>query len=317
MCSFEERMNDDSPFPASRDAAPIAHWVGWFMLAAGIAQLPPMLAAMQVLEVSAKISLLLFSLSGPIFVVLTAGAIGLILRQSWAYYCAYAAFILLGFRLGRLVEIPFQDRFFRTGLAGEDVYLLLNVVVVGLLAWEHFGRLWDVAPGRRTAERAAIIGLVLAGLATTGYARANVSKGASQAAAVAELPTVGPMLKPLETTAPIDYQYRFDARQRSLMLIGSSVATEAVLRQFAEAHGLKQMTDPAAQRKFLPLSRNWRLDPQKIPTTFGAEDLYWVGRMTNAPKMLIQLVQRRADGRFTIQCFGMLPGASAPPEAGR
>lgn len=303
-------MDEALSTPQGRDHAPIAHWVGWFMLGAGISQLVPLVAGMRLLEVSAKVSSIFFALAGPTFILLTGGAVGLILRQPWAYYCAYLAYIFLGFRLGRLVEIPFQDRVFRMSLAAEDVYLVLNLLVIVLLAWEHWNRLWDTLPRRRNIERVAMLVLVLIGLATSGYARSLISKGTGQVASASQLPAVGPSVGSLETTSPFYFQYRFDRRQGSLMFLGSSTATESGVRQFADAHGLKEMADPAAHRKFLPLARTWGVDPQKIPRAFASEDLYFVGRLTNAPKMTVQLVQRRSDGRFTAQFFGALPSAS-------
>ena len=73
----------------------------------------------------------------------------------------------------------------------------------------------------------------------------------------------------------------------------------------AEAHHLKRMDDPAAHKKFLPQVRAWKLNDTVFPSKFSPDDWYYVGRLKTMPKVVIELVYRNADGKFTAQIFGV------------
>ena len=67
------------------------------------------------------------------------------------------------------------------------------------------------------------------------------------------------------------------------------------------------MDDPKAHQKFLPQVRAWKLNEAVFPSRFSADDLYYVGRLKGLPKVVIELVYRKEDGKFTAQVFGTIP----------
>jgi hypothetical protein len=76
------------------------------------------------------------------------------------------------------------------------------------------------------------------------------------------------------------------------------------------------MDAPEAQKKFLPQVRAWNMNETMFPTKFSPDDFYYVGRLKTMHKVVIELVYRRADGRFTAQIFGVTGptrGQSATP----
>jgi hypothetical protein len=42
-----------------------------------------------------------------------------------------------------------------------------------------------------------------------------------------------------------------------------------------------------------------------FPSEFSSEDWYYVGRLKTMPKVVLELVYRKADGKFTAQIFGV------------
>jgi hypothetical protein len=44
----------------------------------------------------------------------------------------------------------------------------------------------------------------------------------------------------------------------------------------------------------------------KFPIEFSAEDLYFVGRPIQGQKVVLQIVQRKNDSRFTAEVMGVI-----------
>jgi hypothetical protein len=62
------------------------------------------------------------------------------------------------------------------------------------------------------------------------------------------------------------------------------------------------------------LLRQWRLEPEQFPAEFGANDLFYSGRLPDRRKMLLQLCYRTSDGRFTGQILGVAAPTDGGPE---
>ena len=97
------------------------------------------------------------------------------------------------------------------------------------------------------------------------------------------------------------------------MAFAGTVAEEQV-RAFAEAGNLAEIKDPTQRRKFLPQIKRWKLDPAKFPTVFAEDDIYLVGRPVAGQKVILQLVHRKVDGRFTAEVTGVMRKAGETSE---
>jgi hypothetical protein len=51
--------------------------------------------------------------------------------------------------------------------------------------------------------------------------------------------------------------------------------------------------------------RAWKLNEAVFPSNYSPGDWYYVGRLKTMPKVVVELVYRHADGRFTAQIFGL------------
>ena len=78
---------------------------------------------------------------------------------------------------------------------------------------------------------------------------------------------------------------------------------DEVRDELSRLHG--QMDDLRAHKKFLPQVRAWNMNETVFPSKFSSDDWYYVGRLKTMPKVVIELVYRRGDGRFTAQIFGV------------
>ena len=95
----------------------------------------------------------LLLLSVPLGLILIIGGIGLILHKYFGYYCIYLATFFGGFGGLKVSYIPFIQRWIKIGPATEDLFLALNLILVAILVWEHWNRVFDLEPFRRNIHR--------------------------------------------------------------------------------------------------------------------------------------------------------------------
>ena len=284
--------------------------IGWCVMAAGIGQIPIIVAGLLTARALPQAGLLLLILGLPSGLLLFVGGLGLIWRQFAGYYCVYLATFFGGIGGFKSPYIPFLKRFVNIGPATEDLFLALNLVLIVVLAFEHWGRLRNLEPWRQPAHRIWLLALMALGLCSVSIGRAMIHREKGEKNAVAELPVIGAALADFQTSGKVAYvsvETRFPGGISSVF---SGTSTEDAVLALADANHLKRMDDPAAHKKFLPQVRAWKLNETVFPSKFSPDDWYYVGRLRSMPKAVIELVYRKADGKFTAQVFGVTRAGS-------
>jgi hypothetical protein len=281
--------------------------IGWYVLATGLAQLPAVMAALLLARIAPHGAVGLLLLVLPSAILLIVGGIGLRLRRFFGYYCVYAATFFGGIGGFKQSLIPLARRYVHFGPETEDVFMLLNLVVVAILVWEHWQRTIELQPATQRTHRFAIIGLVSLGLVSVAAGRAMIHRERGQKDAASELPAVGASFAGFRTSGKLSYVSVETKVPPGISLVFSGVSREADIQGLADAHRLTKMDDPEAHKKFLPQVRIWRLKEELFPTRFSQDDFWYVGRLKEMKKVSLQLVYRKSDGRFTAQVFGVLP----------
>jgi hypothetical protein len=294
-------MDPDKPY-TSISAGGI---IGWCVLAAGIGQVPVIVAGLLTAGVLPKAALVLLLLGLPSGLLLFLGGLGLIWRQFAGYYCVYLATFFAGIGGFKSPYIPFIKRFVNFGPVTEDLFLGLNLLLVAILAFEHWSRLRNLEPLRQKTQKVWLLALMGLGLCSVSVGRAMIHRETGEKTTVAELPIVGAALAEFQTSGKLSYvsvETRFPSGITSVF---SGTSTEPAVLALAQAHNLKRMEDPAAHRRFLPQARAWKMNEAVFPSKFSPEDWYYIGRLKTMPKVVLELVYRKADGKFTAQIFGV------------
>jgi len=294
-------MNPDKG-PASISAGTI---IGWCVLAAGIGQVPIIVVGLLAARVLPQAGLLLLILGLPSGLLLFLGGLGLIYRQFAGYYCVYLATFFAGIGGFKSPYIPFLKRFVNFGPATEDLFLALNLFLVAILAFEHWGRVRDLELSRQKTHRTWLIALMALGLCSVSIGRAMIHREKGEKTTAAELPVVGAALSEFQTSGKLAYVSVETRFPRGITSVFSGTSTEPAVLALAEAHHLKRMDDPVAHKKFLPQVRAWKLNDTVFPSKFSPDDWYYVGRLKTMRKVVIEIVYRKADGKFTAQIFGV------------
>jgi len=290
----------------SAGVKPFSYYIGWCVLAAAITQLPMMVGGILAFPYSQKIGLLLLGLSTPVVALLLAGGLGLIWQRSFGFYCVYAATFFGGIGGLKVSYLPFVQGLLKIGPHTEDVFLGLNLLIVGLLAWEHFIRLWELAPGREQAHRLVLTVVLALGLCSVGFGRAMINHERGEAVSIGAVPFAGPLLASLKLDGSVRFVAVHTKLQNGITLSFSGKISEASLADFAQANSLKAVDTPEAQAKMLPQTRRWRLKPEQFPVEFAPSDEWRFGRLKDAPKSLFQIVRKKSDGSFTAELFGVI-----------
>jgi hypothetical protein len=294
-------LNPDNR-PASFSTGTI---IGWCVLAAGIGQVPLIVAGLRTASLLPKVGLLLLLFGLPSGLLLFLGGLGLIYQQFAGYYCVYLATFFAGIGGFKSPYIPFIKRFINFGPATEDSFLALNLLLVAALAVEHWGRLRDVEISRQKTQRFWLVALMALGLCSVSIGRAMIHREKGEKTRAADLPVIGIALQDFQTSGKLAYVSVETRFPRGITSVFSGTSTQPAILALAEAHRLKRMDDSAAHKKFLPQVRAWKLNNSLFPSAFSPDDWYYIGRLKTMPKVVIQLVYRKADGKFTVQIFGV------------
>ena len=280
--------------------------IGWYVVATGLAQLPAVTAGLLLARIAPRGAVGLLVLVLPSAILLILGGIGLRLRRFFGYYCVYAATFFGGIGGFKQSLIPLARRYVHFGPETEDVFMLLNLVVVAILVWEHWKRTIELQPATRRTHRFAITSLVSLGLVSVVAGRSMIHRERGQKDAASELPAVGASFAGFTTSGKLSYVSVEAKVPRGISLVFSGVSSEADIQGLANTHRLTKMDDPEAHKKFLPQVKGWRLKEELFPTRFAQDDLWYVGRLKEMRRVSLQLVYRKSDGRFTAQVFGVL-----------
>jgi hypothetical protein len=286
---------------------PLGTIIGWCVLAAGIAQVPGIVAGILTAPILPRVALLLLLLNLPSGLLLFLGGLGLIWRQYAGYYCVYLATFFGGIGGFKYPFIPFIKRFVNFGPGTEDLFLALNLLLVALLVWEHWRRLSHVEPPRQRSRRIVLIVLLVLGMSSVAFGRAMIHREKGVKSSASELPVVGASLADFSASGNLPYVSVETRIPRGVTLVFSGSANAEAIQALTNAHQLRKMDDPEAHRKFLPQAKAWKLDEARFPTTFSSDDWYYIGRLKTMPRVSLQIVYRKSDGRFTAQVLGILP----------
>ena len=198
-----------------------------------------------------------------------------------------------------------MKRFINFGPATEDFFLALNLLLVAVLAVEHWGRLRNLELSKQKTHRTWMVALMALGLCSVSIGRAMIHRERGEKTRAAELPVVGIALQGFQTSGKIAYVSVETRFPRGITSVFSGTSTQPAVLALADAHHLKRMDDPATHKKFLPEVRAWKLNETVFPSKFSSDDWYYVGRLKTMPKVVIEIVYRNGDGKFTAQIFGI------------
>jgi len=176
--------------------------------------------------------------------------------------------------------------------------------MIAILVWEHWTRVYNLEPTAQQRQRVAIICLISLGLISISYSRSKLHWETGQKAAVNELPVVGADLEQWRTDGVLTYASSESKLTHGLMLAFSGRSDEKSIQQVAEKHHLQRIENPNASKKFLPLAKTWKLNKSGFQTDFKPDDLYYIGRMKDRNKAVLQIVFSKAEKRFTAEVFG-------------
>lgn len=201
--------------------------IGSCVLAAGIMQIPGILAGIMAAQFLPKAGLILLLLTLPSGLLLFLGGMGLIYRQFAGYYCVYVATFFGGIGGFKSPFIPFIKRFVNIGPATEDLFLVLNLLLVGILVWEHWNRLPALSFPRQRLHRTSLIILVLLGLASVTTGRALIDRERGEKPSASALPVIGSSFSEFETAGPVRYVSVETKLPRGITLVASGTCTSA------------------------------------------------------------------------------------------
>lgn len=286
--------------------ASVGYWVGWCVLFAAITQLPLIVVGVMGARLASGVGAALLFTFLPGFLMLVAGAVGLLRRQFYGYWCTYLATFFGAIGGLRTSFIPFIQRWLNIGPHTGDLFLAINLVIVGVLAWEHYLRLHELEFPRQRLHRIAMICIFVLGLGVVAFGRSMEVYRNGEAPTASAIPVAGPHLASLKTEGPVNFVSVQNKLMNGIDLVYSGKATEENIRRFVETENLKPLDKPAAYAKILPRSRKWNLSQEKYPTKFAPPDLLFIGRVESGGKAVIQLAWRKSDGRFTGEIVGSI-----------
>jgi hypothetical protein len=185
------------------------------------------------------------------------------------------------------------------------LFLTLNLFLVAILAFEHWSRIGNLEPSRQKIHRTWLLALMARGLCSVSVGRAIIHREKGEKTTAGELPIVGAALSDFQTSGKLAYVSVETWFPRGITSVFSRTSTEPAILALADAHHLKRMDDPAAHKKFLPQVRAWKMDETVFPSKFSPDDWYYVGRLKTMHKVVIELVYRKADGKFAAQILGV------------
>lgn len=294
--------------------------IGWCILFASLT--PLVTAAILVGTLGSGMqsggSLLLLTLPTPVL-MLVAG-VGLVMRKSFGYWSAYLATFFGGIGGLKIPFLPLLQTYVKLGPETGLLFLVLNLFIVALLAWEHWGRLNKIEWKQRKRRRFGLILLLIAGTGsvTFGVMMEPIKKGV--VLETSQLPVVSGYFEQLSPKAVsekgqvVHYVVVHNQLHHSVEAVVSGGAEEDAIRSLAQHHGLKSVEKPEAFRKILPLAKRWKLD-ERFTRDFAPPDLLFVGRPRDGSKAVIQIAWRQRDQRFTAEMFGSIIPDAPPASA--
>lgn len=278
--------------------------IGWFVLATAITKIPGIVTGTFLNEITPGIGGKLIWMNAPVAILLMLGAIGLILRKHFGYYCVYIATFFGAIGGLKSPYLPFINRYVNIGPATDDLFLVLNLLIVGVLAWEHWGRITELNPEAHQKNQVALAALFIVGMITIGVGRSMVHWEFGQLKSASEMPLLGSEISALETTGALHYALFHAKHNSSLLLVTSGKTSEAGVQKMVDQYHLTKIEKPEGQKKFCPLTRKWKLNKDKYWLEYKPTDLFYVGRMKK--KGVFEIVFNKAEGRFTAEFLGSL-----------
>jgi hypothetical protein len=288
----------------NRSGSDAGYWIGWCILAAALTQLRGVVAAFVAMQYSRSLGNSLLLLLAPTVLMLILAGVGLIMRKFFGYWCAYLATFFGGFGGLKVSFVPFIQRYVNLGPQTGDFFLALNLIIIGILVWEHFLRLNELEPARRTLHRITMSLVLVAGLGSVAFGRAMEDHNNGTVANPGALPVVGGYFQTLASKGPVRFVSVHAKLLHGIDLVFSGEATEESVRAFAAEHALKPLEKPEAYQKILPRTRRWKLKENEFPTKFAPPDLLFVGRPRSGEQAVMQIAWRKSDSRFTVEMLG-------------
>jgi hypothetical protein len=297
-------------------AGAVGNIIGWCILAAAITPLTVVFFAVRGLGATSAMGGSLLILFVPTILMMALAGVGLIMRKPFGYWCAYLATFFGGIGGLKTPFVPFIQRFVNLGPATGHFFLVLNLIMIAILAWEHWTLIEAEGGERRKARRLGLLSILFAGAVsvTVGLTVESIHK--REVSAPEELPAVGPYFAQLETTKSnlVRCVIVHNKLFHSVDGVITGTASEDAVKKFAEYHGLIQVEKPEVYGRILSKTRRWKLNEKGYPSDFSPPDLAFIGRPRNGDKALMQIAWRKSDSKFTAEMMGSVSEQSVAPD---
>jgi len=302
---------------ADDESRQISKTIGWFILISAISPFTvaffAALARMSTREVGGDLLVMMVSTG----LMMAIAGVGIIMGKSFGYWCAYLATFFGGIGGLKNSFVPFVDRFVNLGPSTGNFFLLLNLILIAFLAWDHWTRISEeVEPGRTKVHHFGLILMLLAGLGSVGFGVAMEPVHKGSVSSTQQLPVVADYFVKLQTTqregASVRYLMRHNKITHSINAIITGEAEEQEVRKFAEYHSFKTVDKPERYAKILPMARRWKLNEKGFPVDFAPPDLVFIGRPKSGDVAAIQIAWRKRDSKFTAEMMGSISEGTPP-----
>jgi hypothetical protein len=286
----------------------VPYHLGWLILLSVIVQIPVVIAGIKIVNILPKVGWIMLGFTLPPALLLLIGGVGLVRRKMFGYYFVYAAILFAGIGGLKVAIIPELKMLLKGGFYSDDLSLLANLAVLGVLVGYQLRRVdKNTLAGR--GHIAGICVLLFLGAISLGAGRALVDKEKGTTPRIDSIPYVGSALASFKVTEPVQYYLVYTRMQRGATCVVSGKATDEAVSVWAAEN--KLVTIPIEKRpKFLLQPKFWRLNAERFPTQFAHEDPCFIGRVKGHPRLTVQIGFRKSDQRFTAQLFGFVATAN-------
>src|SRR5687768_17301066 len=122
----------------SRQSDAISNFIGWCVLVTTATYLPILFAGAKLTQIRPDMTTSLVWMGFPTIVLSLIGGLALVLHRQVGAYFIYLATILMSFGSMPITYVPLVKRLIEFGPYQGDVLMILNYLLVGVLAFDHW-----------------------------------------------------------------------------------------------------------------------------------------------------------------------------------
>jgi len=298
-------MNSDTQ-PASPGVA--GNIIGWCILGAALGPLTVAFITARALGGGSPVGANLLLSILPTLLMMVLAGVGLIMRKPFGYWSAYLATFFGGIGGLKTPFVPFVQRYVNFGPSTGQFFLVLNLILIAILAWEHWTKIEAEGGERRNVRRWTLAGMLLAGTISVSIGLVSEKIYKQEVSSAGTLPAIGPYFAQLDTAknTAVRSVIVHNKLFHSVDGVISGTTSEEALRKFAEYHGLRAMERSEVYRRILPKTRKWKLNEKGFETEFSPPDLVFMGRPKSGDKAVLQIAWKKDNSKFTAEIIGSI-----------